>query len=213
MILALCTCAFVACGGDTETDSTPGTQSEVPSESESESESESNVTPTTATYTVTVVDTDGNAIPTVALKIGTKLGATNAQGKASATLDVATYTVTIIMADGYDITTNTFTFAEGETELTVVLEKKASADNRITYTVKVVDENGVGIEGVSLQLCQGACNILPTTNSEGISTVKLAENEYNLQILEAEGYIVPDGYIATIPVGQTEITVTLTAIS
>lgn len=216
MILVLGIFMLASCGGDTETGTTPPTESEAPTESQPESDTESDTqpqTPTTTTYTVTVVDTDGNAIPMVALKIGTKSAVTNAQGQASATLDTGVYTVTIVMASGYKLDTKTFTFVEGEDALTIVLEREGGNEELVTYTVKVVDENGNGISGVALQLCQGACNRLPNTDENGVSTIKLAAKEYNLQILTAEGYIVPEGYIATLPLGQTEITVTLNSLS
>lgn len=97
-------------------------------------------------------------------------------------------------------TTNTTT--SGATEETV-------DDGKVTYTVKVVDENNEPIVGAMVQLCLDAC-IPAMTNLQGVATYRVAEAEYKVSFVQ-----VPVGYTAAateyyFAAGSYELTITLT---
>lgn len=112
---------------------------------------------------------------------------------------------------------------EGTTEETTVLETKlpettaaeTEADDKITYTVKVTDENGAPIANAMVQMCKDAC-VPGRTNEEGIATFTLAEDDgYKAGFLSIpEGYALQDETVTDFYLedGATEITIVLKAI-
>lgn len=88
-------------------------------------------------------------------------------------------------------------------------------DDKIAYTVKVVDEGNHPIANLNLTVCAGEqCNV-GVTDSDGTAVFKLAEGEYYASLLA-----LPNGYEYTteeekfyFSEGSTELTITLRAVS
>lgn len=128
-VLLLLGLSLCACGGETPTGTTAGTDP-VPSTS-LPTQTEGTTAPTEdgkVLYRVTVVDQDGNPISgaMVQLCLDTCLpGATNASGVAEFKVTEADYKVSLMMMPaGYTYATEEqeFHFAEGSTELTITLK-------------------------------------------------------------------------------------------
>ena len=81
-------------------------------------------------------------------------------------------------------------------------------DGKVTYTVKVVDEQGKGIVGAMVQLCLETC--LPgMTNMQGVATYRVNEADYKVSFVQ-----MPAGYTAEeteyhFAEGAYELTITL----
>ena len=221
LVLVICmlatVCSLTACG---EKDKNEGTNNE-----NNENGGNENVS-TDKTYTVTVLDGENNPVEGVKLVItdGNSYPTTTSDkdGKASVQLPKAT-TVSVMVTsvpDGYvkpEKVSGVYhgVFASGSTELTLKVEKEA--DNKVEYTVKVVDQNGDAVVGMSIQLCpNGVCLAEKfVTNENGEITVKLnAGSEVDVKLEGLEGYTLPtpvkDSYHAVIESGETEATVTVT---
>ena len=221
LVLVICmlatVCSLTACG---EKDKNEGTNNE-----NNENGGNENVS-TDKTYTVTVLDGENNPVEGVKLVItdGNSYPTTTSDkdGKASVQLPKAT-TVSVMVTsvpDGYvkpEKVSGVYhgVFASGSTELTLKVEKEA--DNKVEYTVKVVDQNGDAVVGMSIQLCpNGVCLAEKfVTNENGEITVKLnAGSEVDVKLEGLEGYTLPtpvkDSYHAVIASGETEATVTVT---
>lgn len=85
-------------------------------------------------------------------------------------------------------------------------------DGKVTYTVKVVNEEGAPIVGAAVQLCKEAC-IPSVTNAEGVAEFNLAEDEYKVSFV-----MLPSGYTYSgtedtfyFEDGSKEMTITLKA--
>lgn len=87
------------------------------------------------------------------------------------------------------------------------------SDGKVTYTIKVVDENGKGIASVMVQLCKDSC--MPGfTNADGVAEFKVeAADGYHASVTD-----MPAGYdYATeqtefdFASGVTEVTIVLKA--
>ena len=175
------------------------------------------------TYTVTVLDGDNNPVEGVKLVITNDktypTATTDKDGKASAQFDEAT-TVSVMVTsvpDGYlkpEKVSGVYhgVFASGAKDLTLKIEKEA--DNKVTYTVKVVDQNGDEVVGMGIQICtNGVCLAEKfVTDVNGEITVKLAPTAaVDVKLEGLEGYTLPtpvkDSYHAVIEVGTNEIVV------
>lgn len=83
-------------------------------------------------------------------------------------------------------------------------------DGKVTYTVKVVDEQGKGVVGAMVQLCLETC--LPAmTNLQGVATYRVDEADYKVSFVQ-----MPAGYTAEeteyhFAEGAYELTITLNA--
>ena len=138
----------------------------------------------TATYTVTVVDENANPLAGISVMIGSRVETTGADGKVSFVLPVDTYTVTVSKADG---SVQNQTFAEGETEMTVVLIQNGGTEpepeHKITYSVKIVDFSGNGQSDVTVQFLQnGAPVAVQTTDSSGSVSAELTAGDYTVSL-------------------------------
>ncbi len=179
------------------------------------------------TYTITVVDEDGNGISGIEIFIADdadvlEARTTDKDGKATLVLDKKNDNLGVIItsklseynapaedANGYQAV-----FGD-KTEATITLTKKVT--ETITYTVKVVDQNGNAVEGVTLQICHNVCVQCDPTDAAGESKKNLeksvSEMTLKVGILSApEGYTIPEatvegGYHATIAPGETTVTV------
>ena len=222
LVLFICMFATVLTFTACNKDKNEGTNDE---NNETNNGGNENVT-TDKTYTVTVLDgentpvvgvklviTDGNSYPTAT---------TDKDGKASVQLPEAT-TVSVMVTsvpNGYvkpEKVSGVYhgVFASGATEFTLTVEKEK--DNKVAYTVKVVDQNGDAVEGMSIQLCpNGVCLAEKfVTDANGEITVKLnAGYSVDVKLEGLDGYVLPapikDSYHAVIAAGETEVTVTVT---
>ncbi len=174
------------------------------------------------TYTVTVVDQDNNPISDVNLMISDSStifinGKTGSDGKFSTETDGTNLSVMIVnVPSGYTKPEGLISF-NGEKQLTVTVTKKTEV--KVTYSVKVVDQDGNAVEGVSIQLCpNGTC--LPdsfTTDSNGTITKDMTPDlPVDVKIITVpDGYSKPEpldanGYHAKIATGETQVTITIT---
>lgn len=178
------------------------------------------------TYTVTVVDGDNNPVEGVKLIITDEtkypIVTTDKNGKASVSFPEATINVMITsVPDGYEkpkaISKGYHAiFESGSTELTLKIEKKA--DNNVTYTVRVIDQNGKPVEGMSVQLCyNGICAAPVATNEDGEVNANLApDTVIDVKLYALDGFVLPDPvngeYHAVIEEGDLRIDVVVTRV-
>jgi len=102
--------------------------------------------------------------------------------------------------------------AEETTDVKTTVADETTAepeDDKVTYTVKVVDENNAPIAGAMVQMCLEAC--LPSlTNDEGVATYNLEEADYKVSFVTVpEGYTAEEAYYFAD--GSYELTITLKA--
>lgn len=218
--MLLCTFSLVACGKDNNEG-----ENNNDSGNNDTNKGENNVN----TYTVTVIDKDNNPIAGVKLVITDgntyPTATTDASGKASVMLPKESSTVSVMVTsvpDGYEKPEKVSgvyhgVFAKDATEFTLKVEKKAN--EKVTYTVKVVDQNGNYVDGMEIQLCpDGVCLAEKfITNENGEITAELAPGKtVKIKLMSLDGYVLPtadsDGYHATIESGSTETVITVSAI-
>ena len=90
--------------------------------------------------------------------------------------------------------------------------KKPNEDGKVTYTVKVVDENGDPVTGGMIQFCLDACMPCPL-DANGVASMKLTEANYKVSFT-----MIPTGYALAgdktefyFDSGSYEMTITLKA--
>ena len=110
-----------------------------------------------------------------------------------------------VSCDGNDAVSDTTTTAKAETTTAV--------SNKVTYKVKVVDENGNAVEGAYVQLCEatedGRCFMPVVSDANGEATMELEEGAYKAKISMADGYTFADEY--TNFGNEKTVTITVTA--
>lgn len=97
------------------------------------------------------------------------------------------------------------------TDVTTVADETTAEpeDDKVTYTVTVVDENNTPISGAMVQMCLDAC-IPSLTNDEGVATFNLEEADYKVSFVTAPaGYTTEEAYYFAD--GSYEMTITLKA--
>ncbi len=219
LALSLCfalTATLVACGGtgNTEPGETPGS-TDTPTDNK-------------IAYTVTIKDKDGNAVPGVKLMISDnasvfKNAETGADGKAIVNLDAASNSLGVMLTtlpDGYvkPATVSGAFHAMFGSNREVSLEINKPVVETITYTVKVVDQNGDAVSGVELQICHTSCVQCDLTDANGetkkeLSSATVEGKQLKVGILDVPaGYTIPaatiDGaYHAVFADGETTIVV------
>ena len=180
---------------------------------------------TDKTYTVTILDGDKNPVEGVKLVITDEKSyltvTTNVNGQASVQLPETKVSVMVTsVPDGYEKPEKVSgvyhgVFKTGSTDLSITLSKVAS--NTVTYTVKVIDQNGDAVEGMQVQLCpDGVCladQFITGANGE-ISKDMAPGKRVDVKLHELDGYTLPIaneyGYHAVIDAGETEVTITVT---
>ena len=208
--------SLAACGGKDNNDDV--------SNDNNDNGGNNNVT-TDSTYTVTVLDGDNNPVEGVKLVITDEktypTATTDKDGKASVQLPAGAKVSVMVTSvpNGYvkpEKVSGVYhgVFASGATELALKVEKEA--DNKIEYTVKVVDQNGDAVVGMPIQLCpNGVCLAEKfVTDANGEITVKLNPGySVDVKLEGLEGYTLPvtvkESYHAVIASGETEVTVTV----
>ncbi len=154
-------------------------------------------------YKITVLDPNG--APFVGAFItcaddASIMAITDATGTAPVTAKEA-YTLNIA-AGSYGNVTVTLA---SDTNVTVNLT--LADDGKVEYTVKVMDENGKGIEDVKVQLCVGdLCQLPVHTDASGVAVVRAEEDHYTVKITK-DGYISEDAYMFSM--GSHELKVIL----
>ena len=221
LVLVICmlaaVCSLTACGGKDTNDDV--------SNDNNDNGGNNNVT-TDKTYTVTVLDGENTPVEGVKLVItdgkSYPTATTDKEGKASVQLpaDVTVSVMVTSVPNGYvkpEKVSGVYhgVFAKDSTEFTLKVEKEV--DNKVEYTVRVVDQNGDAVVGMSIQLCpNGVCLAEKfVTNENGEITVKLTPGSaVDVKLEGLEGYTLPtpvkDSYHAVIESGVTEATVTVT---
>ena len=90
--------------------------------------------------------------------------------------------------------------------------KDTEKEEKLAYTIKVVDENNNPMAGVVVQLCKDAC-IPSVTDENGVAefVVKELSDEYKASVADVpEGYVYEDGDVY-FKNGATEVTLVLKA--
>lgn len=64
-----------------------------------------------------------------------------------------------------------------------------AGDGNAAYTVEFIDQNGSGVEGVTLQVCNDSSCMLYSSDEKGLCSFELPAGEYELHILK-----LPEGY-------------------
>ena len=222
LVLVICmlaaVCSLTACGGKDNND-------DVSNDNNNDNGGNKNVT-TDKTYTVTVLDGENTPVEGVKLVVtdgkSYPTATTDKEGKASVQLpaDVTVSVMVTSVPNGYvkpEKVSGVYhgVFAKNSTEFTLKVEKEV--DNKVEYTVRVVDQNGDAVVGMSIQLCpNGVCLAEKfVTNENGEITVKLTPGSaVDVKLEGLEGYTLPapvkDSYHAVIESGVTEATVTVT---
>ena len=145
------------------------------------------------TYTVTVLDGDNNPVEGVKLVITNDktypTATTDKDGKASAQFDEAT-TVSVMVTsvpDGYlkpEKVSGVYhgVFASGAKDLTLKIEKEA--DNKVTYTVKVVDQNGDEVVGMVVLNKESDMKTINTPNPQRVyaALAQILERKHGVKI-------------------------------
>ena len=171
------------------------------------------------TYTITVVDGAKNPVEGVTVMVSPtyKTYKSNKDGKITFETDKTGLQAMITASpDGYEHSTSIVDFKSGSKELTLTVTKLA--DETVTYTVKIVDQNNDPVVGASVQLCyNGVCLTAVSTDANGEITNSLKagyEVSVKVEVAPGSGYTLPapdaNGYHATIPDGETSITITVT---
>lgn len=211
--------SFTACG-----DKNNGNDDNKTNEGGDNNDTNNNQT-TDKTYTVTILDGDKNPVEGVKLVITDEKSyltvTTNANGEASVQLPDTKISVMVTsVPDGYEKPEKVSgvyhgVFKTGSTDLSITLSKVAS--NTVTYTVKVIDQNGDAVEGMQVQLCpDGVCladQFITGANGE-ISKELTPGKTIDVKLYALDGYTLPtplsNGYHAVINAGETEVTITVT---
>ena len=141
--------------------------------------------PQEVAYTVYVVDADGKPVPNVAVALADRYAYTDANGMVSFLLvESKDYTITVVAPEGYTLDNNKFAFGK-ETTLKVVLNKRASAQEEVDYTVNVVDGNGNAYTDVLVRLDSedGSVSVTEAVNASGKLTVRLPAKNYIVSLV------------------------------
>ena len=95
---------------------------------------------------------------------------------------------------------------------TIPTTEETVDDGQVTYTVKVVDENGDPVANAAVQICKDSC--LPgVTNEEGVAIFNVVEDDYKVSFMA-----MPEGFQAEADEfyfegGSYELTITLKAVA
>lgn len=150
------------------------------------------------TYSVTVVDQDGNPVKGALVYFYSAGGGldvpfpTNKDGVASYKTDKGVANVALFtLPAGYESSElNKKQNLDSDNKLTITVTKKAEENTGVSYTIRVVDQNGDAVVGATVQMCSdsGCFPFNPTdANGESVS-IKDADN-FKAQIVS-----LPDGY-------------------
>ena len=178
-------------------------------------------------YTVAVKDQDGKPVSGVKISISSAMIAkeitTDSKGVAKANLPEGIPTGTIEVPAGYIAASKKFTFKEGETALTIVLEKEQPIvppdppvdpdEPEVTtmdYTVTLLDGEGNPMGGLTVEFYSGDKAVAKQVgNKKGVSTVTLDRGTYTVKVSGTE--LKYDDKAAVVSVNKPSVTLTLAA--
>ncbi len=167
------------------------------------------------TYTVTVTDDNGAAMENVMVTIGDTALYTDASGVASFELEQGSYTAVIDVPEGYTSQSISYDFPEGGNALTIQLTKGSAGgeeENKIDYTVKIVDYYGVGVSGVNATFfSDGKAVALARGDASGVATAKLAPGVYTAKLVFSKGSYIYDEAQLVFTQDAPEVTVSVIA--
>ena len=198
-------------------------------ENKEENKEENNngsVTDTNKTFTVTTVDENGTPIEGVKLTMADPNQkiyvptTTDKNGKASLELP-ADATVSILVTSvptGYvkpeTMSSSIYHAAFAKDSYDHTLTIKAEVDNKVTYTINVLDTDGNPVANMQIQLCPGDTCLADKfyTDANGVLTVQLDPGkDVHVKLFDLDGYLLlapeDNGYHGTLAAGQTEITI------
>ena len=85
-------------------------------------------------------------------------------------------------------------------------------DDKVTYTVKVVDEGGNPVVGAAVQLCKDSC--LPgMTDAKGVASFRTVEDTYKVSFMTMPSGFEADAEEFYFADGTYELTITLKAVA
>ncbi len=153
-----------------------------------------------ATYSVTVLNPDGAPVENAVVLIGSQMAYTDAAGKASMTLDVGEHTVYISgFAPEFATDSNSYTFAQGETDLTVnLIYKPGTQKNPITVTGESFTTN---------RMSAGAELYYRITDADG-KTLTIADEDASVTV-DGVTYTAENG-VVTVPLTGSDVVVRIT---
>lgn len=159
-------------------------------------------TDTRVEYKVVVKDQNGAAVAGASIMVLKSSGGSNvpvsttptltdASGEAKFSLDEGTYTAMIMGGDSYEVEgSNMKAFNTSRVaEFTVKTEEEKET---LTYTIKVVDQDGNAVAGVRVQACTDACTPFKNAtdeNGETSEALEVKEAAYKAQLTA-----LPEGY-------------------
>lgn len=81
-------------------------------------------------------------------------------------------------------------------------------DDKVTYNVTVIDQDGAPVEGVIIQFCDDEnCKLPVMTDADGKASASYEESNYHITITQADGYDYEETY--NFEDGATDITITI----
>lgn len=167
-------------------------------------------------YKVTVKDQNGAAVAGASILVLKSVNGANVptsttptltgdDGIALFNLEEGSYTAMIMGGDNYKTEGSTMKQfgANRGVSFSVITEE---VKEKLTYTIKVVDQDGNAIAGVSVQACIDACTPFPKAtdaNGESSHDLEVADGEYKAQLSR-----LPDGYTEQIDEDNNPLTLT-----
>lgn len=142
----------------------------------------------TETYTVKVQNAKGEPLANVMVALDTSVAYTDASGSASFTLPVGSYTAQISVPAGYDDSVKAFSFAKGQTSLTITLQEKATDPSETvptltTYTVTVKDYNGEACKTAVVKVLKDGKEVdMAAVNAQGVAAFDLEAGTYTVKL-------------------------------
>ncbi len=175
-------------------------------------------------YTVNIVDQDNNPVSGVSVIFDPGFATKTSDANGKITIETENQGLKFMITtvpDGYTKPAAVEAQYHGvfgdKKELTVTVTKKTEV--KVTYSVKVIDQNGNAVDGVLIQLCpNGVClSDSFVTASNGTITKDMEPNlPVDVKLVTVpDGYTKPEaidanGYHAKIAAGETEVTVVIT---
>ena len=156
-------------------------------------------------YAVTVTNEKREPISGVHLSVQTSETkptplTTDENGVAHAKLEVGTYPVTLTLPIGYTAATTEFVLTEARPVVSIKLDTEVV--EMTTYTITVLNEDGTPAEGLSVMI--GSTSVVTDENGQAVFELPVGGG-FTVTVSR------PDGTVqnATIPEGETELTITL----
>ena len=165
------------------------------------------------TYTVKILDDQGQPVANALVSVGTQFGYTDENGAISFTLPEGEYTAVILPPEGYTMDSNSYTFGDGMTEITVMVRPETEEPSESTepsgstepdestepteptettptepvadgYSVTVTDYNGNPKTGVVVQFQKGETVLaMVPVNDKGVAAADLEDGDYTVKLM------------------------------